>query len=31
MIDFEIPEETKAVRAKVREFVHGECIPSTKS
>jgi len=28
MIDFEIPEETKAVRAKVREFVHGECIPA---
>ena len=28
MIDFEIPEETKAVRAKVREFVQKECIPA---
>ena len=27
MIDFEIPEETKAVRAKVRAFVQDECIP----
>ena len=28
MIDFEIPEETKAVRAKVRAFVQNECIPA---
>ena len=28
MIDFEIPEETKAVRNKVREFVQNECIPA---
>jgi len=28
VIDFEIPEETKAVRAKVREFVQKECIPA---
>jgi acyl-CoA dehydrogenase len=28
MIDFEIPEETKAVRAKVRDFVRSECIPA---
>ncbi len=28
MIDFEIPEETRAVRAKVREFVQNECIPA---
>lgn len=26
MIDFEIPEETKAIRAKVRDFVQTECI-----
>ena len=26
MIDFEIPPETKAIRAKVREFVQTECI-----
>ena len=28
MIDFEIPEATKAVRNKVREFVQQECHPS---
>jgi acyl-CoA dehydrogenase len=28
MIDFEIPEDAKAVRAKVRTFVHEECIPA---
>ncbi len=28
MIDFEIPAETKAIRAKVREFVQNECIPA---
>lgn len=28
MIDFEIPAETKAVRAKVRDFVQNECIPA---
>lgn len=28
MIDFEIPEETKAVRAKVRKFVEEHCIPA---
>lgn len=26
MIDFEVPEETKAIRAKVREFVQKECV-----
>ena len=31
MIDFEIPEETKAVRAKVRKFVQNECIPAEDS
>lgn len=30
MIDFEIPEETKIVRAKVRKFVHEVCIPAEK-
>jgi acyl-CoA dehydrogenase len=30
-IDFEIPEEAKAVRAKVRQFVHDECIPAEKA
>lgn len=30
MIDFEIPEETKAIRAKVRSFVHEHCIPAEK-
>ncbi len=28
MIDFEIPEETKAIRAKVRAFVQDICIPA---
>ena len=28
MIDFEIPEETRAIRDKVRKFVQGECIPA---
>ncbi len=28
MIDFEIPDEAKAVRAKVRTFVHDHCIPA---
>lgn len=28
MIDFEVPEETKAIRAKVRKFVQEECIPA---
>lgn len=28
MIDFEIPEETKAIRAKVRKFVQEECVPA---
>ena len=28
MIDFEIPEETKAVRNKVRTFVREECHPA---
>jgi acyl-CoA dehydrogenase len=27
-IDFEIPEEAKAIRAKVRAWVHDECIPA---
>ena len=30
MIDFEIPEETKIIRAKVRKFVHEVCIPAEK-
>jgi acyl-CoA dehydrogenase len=29
-IDFEIPDEAKAVRAKVRQWVHDECIPAEK-
>jgi acyl-CoA dehydrogenase len=29
-IDFEIPEEAKAVRARVRQWVHDECIPAEK-
>jgi acyl-CoA dehydrogenase len=29
-IDFEIPEEAKALRAKVRQWVHDECIPAEK-
>ncbi|MGI9328615.1 MAG: acyl-CoA dehydrogenase family protein [Pseudomonadales bacterium] len=28
MIDFEIPAETKAIREKVRAFVHEHCIPA---
>ena len=28
MIDFTIPEETKAVRDKVRAFVQSECHPA---
>ena len=28
MIDFEIPQETKAIREKVRAFVQAECIPA---
>ena len=28
MIDFEIPEDTKAIRQTVREFVQNECIPA---
>ncbi|OXE36151.1 MAG: acyl-CoA dehydrogenase [Phenylobacterium zucineum] len=27
-IDFEIPDEAKAIRAKVRKWVHDECIPA---
>jgi acyl-CoA dehydrogenase len=27
-IDFEIPEEAKAIRARVRAWVHDECIPA---
>lgn len=27
-IDFEIPAEAKAIRAKVRQFVHDECMPA---
>lgn len=30
MIDFEIPEETKAIREKVRKWVQDECIPAEK-
>jgi len=30
MIDFEIPEETRAIREKVRAFVQNECIPAEK-
>ena len=29
-IDFEIPVEAQAVRAKVRQWVHDECIPAEK-
>ena len=29
-IDFEIPEEAKAVRERVRQWVHDECIPAEK-
>ncbi|MEM7565411.1 MAG: acyl-CoA dehydrogenase family protein, partial [Pseudomonadota bacterium] len=28
MIDFELPEDVRAVRNKVRDFVQGECIPA---
>ena len=28
MIDFEIPEDTRAIRDKVRKFVQEECIPA---
>lgn len=27
-IDFEIPEEAKAIRARVRQWVHDECVPA---
>jgi acyl-CoA dehydrogenase len=29
-IDFEVPEEAKAMRARVRQWVHDECIPAEK-
>ena len=29
-IDFEIPAEAKAIREKVRKWVHDECIPAEK-
>ena len=29
-IDFNIPAEAKAVRARVRQWVHDECIPAEK-
>jgi acyl-CoA dehydrogenase len=29
-IDFEIPAEAKAIRARVRQWVHDECIPAEK-
>ena len=29
-IDFEIPAEAKAVRERVRKWVHEECIPAEK-
>ncbi len=29
-IDFDIPEDAKAIRAKVRQWVHDECIPAEK-
>ena len=28
MIDFTIPEDARAVRNKVRQFVHDECMPA---
>ena len=31
MIDFTIPEETKAIRDKVRKFVQEECHPAEKT
>src|SRR3954447_15411469 len=30
-IDFEIPAEAKAIREKVRQWVHDECIPTEKA
>lgn len=30
-IDFEIPAEAKAIRDKVRQWVHDECIPAEKA
>ena len=30
-IDFEIPPEAKAIREKVRQWVHDECIPAEKA
>src|SRR5450432_1736939 len=30
-IDFEIPAEAKAIREKVRQWVHDECIPAEKA
>jgi len=27
-IDFEVPAEAKAIREKVRKWVHDECIPA---
>ena len=27
-IDFEIPPEAKAIRERVRQWVHDECIPA---
>ena len=29
-IDFEVPAEAKAIREKVRKWVHEECIPAEK-
>ncbi len=29
-IDFEVPAEAKAIREKVRQWVHDECIPAEK-
>ena len=29
-IDFEIPAEAKAIRERVRQWVHDECIPAEK-
>ena len=29
-IDFEIPPEAKAIRERVRQWVHDECIPAEK-
>ena len=30
MLEFEVPAEAKAIREKVRKFVHHECIPAEK-